>query len=292
MEDYVTKAKKSIRERITSVRIRTLTLTIAIVIALIFYFLVVATTKTSISLIDFIVLTTTTIIMHFIYFPDGKLFGEKDKTFIANRDSYNKKANAINSEHKVGKLREFCKYDFIKRKNRYLENELGAIGITINEFEYFRSKDEKYIKSLKSIELDGRMIYFSKSKRKRLYALLFHKLPVEENTAETIMSAVENNGYNAIKNNSTRFDLVANITKILTAILVGAVFCYVGYKLRNGIDLTTIVTITMFATALFSTAVTSYTSGETSTKVFKSRFYLELSNFLDEFDDYCLTNKE
>ena len=286
------------KQRLSTIRLRTWTLTLAIIVALVFYFLVTITTKQSISWIDFLLLCTVQIVCHSLYFPDGDLFGQKDPAYISNKESYNDKASTINQNKDIAKLREYCKIEFEERKQTYILNECGIIGITLEELEILKQKSEKEIKKLKSFEVkeivDGKektkIIVFSKFKRKKLYALIFKALPVEENHPETIMSAIETNGNKAIKDGSISYKTHAYIRKFMRAVVVGGIFAYIGYTLRDGIGIAEIVSIIMYLTTLFTTAVMSFSSGETCSRVHKSRFYLELSNFIDGFNEWNSKN--
>lgn len=282
-----------LKDRAESVRIRTWSLTLVLVIALIFYFLVQVTWADTINWIDFILLSAVTILVHYTYYPDGKLFGEKDEGFKQNRDAYNEKASIVNENKLVGELREYCKVDFETRKQQYVDNVLGSIGITHNEFKIFASYSESDIRHLKKYEFEERetdgaskILYFSRQKRRKLAALLFKELPVEENTVDTIMSAVANNGYSKIKDKSVSFEKMAHFRKLFIALVWGCISAYIGYTLKDGFSLATIVKITTFLASIFSNAVMSYTNGEKCIRVHKNRFYIELANFLDGFFEW------
>lgn len=289
-KSYIERGHKALKERAETIRLRTLTLTGVLIVALVLYFLVSVTTGGEINWIDFIILSATTILMHYMYFPDGKLFGEKNPQFIQNRDAYNEKAGAVNDNKHIGKLREYCVIEWNRRKEQYIVNELGAIGITREEFEYFKTLDKKEILSMQKVELttngETRTLFFSPTKKKRLAKLLFKELPIEPNTPETIMSAVENSGYRAIKDKSIGYERRAHLKKFFMAIVIGGLSAYIGFKVKDGFSLATIVSIFSFLTSMFSTAVVSYTSGETTIRVYKNRFYLELCNFLDGFNEW------
>lgn len=282
------------KQRLSTIRLRTWALTLAIIIALIFYFLVTITTKQAINWVDFVLLCTVQFICYSLYFPDGDLFGQKDNAYISNKESYNEKATAINQDKNIAKLREYCKVEFENRKQSYVLNECGIIGISFEELQVLKQKPEKEIKKIKSFEteeiIDGekrsKIIIFSKSKRKRLYALIFKPLPVEENHPETIMSAVETNGTKAIRDGSISYKKRSYIRKIMQSVVIGGIFAYIGYTLRDGIGMAEITSIIMYLTTLFTTAVISFTSGEACSKVYKSRFYLELSIFIDGFNEW------
>lgn len=293
--------KRATKQRVETIRLRTWTLTLAILISLALYLLVNVTTRQSINWIDFVLLCTMQIIVHSLYFPDGDLFGQKDTAFISNKSAYNEKASEINEKKEIANLRKYCNYEFEERKQRYIQNQCGLIGITLEELELLKQHDEKYILELQSFETKefvngeekSRLIFFSKHKRKILYNLIFKPLPVEKNYPETIMSAVENDGNKAIKDGSISYKAQSYIRKILTAVVVGGIFAYIGYTLRDGFGFAQVVQICMYITTLFTTAVMAFTSGETCSKVHKSHFYLDLANFIDGFNEWnSKTNKE
>ena len=279
------------KARVSTIRLRTWTLTIALVITLIFAFLVNITTKQAINPVDFLLMFTAQVLVHGIYFPDGELFGTKDATFINNKNTYNTKATDINQNWKFNALREYCKVEYEERKKRYFLNELGVIGITVPEFEIFKTKTPKEIKKLEKFEIqdskgESKILIFSKFKRQRLYNLLFKPLPVQENHPETIVSAVENSGNMRIVDGSINYKRRAYLRKFLFAGAFGCFFAYVGYTVRTGVGFAEIVAITMYLTSIFATAVLAFTSGEICTRVHKSRFYMELANFIDEFNEW------
>ena len=279
-----------IKDRASVIRLRTWTLTLALITALILYFLVQITTKQTMSWIDFALLCSMQILVYSIYFPDGDLFGQRNKTFIANKDAYNEKATQVNSNRKNARLREYCEVEFQERRMRYIENECGAIGITYEDYEVLKGFTKTEIKALEKYvskkDEQGKTIVFSNRNKRRLMKLLFHDIPVERNNPETIMSAVENDGKRAIRDESVRYKRHAYIRKFLMAIGLGLIFAYIGYKLKDGIGFAEIISIVMYLTTIFSTAVMAYSSGETCSRVYKNRFYVELANFIDRFNEW------
>lgn len=276
------------KERLSIIRTRTWTLTLLLLITLIFYLIIDVAFKNEMDLLDFVFTACLQIVTHFIYFPDGEVYGALDKQFLANRESYNKKAMLINNG-KFAMLRDYCKFEFEERKKRYIENECSAIGITVGELEVFKDLDKKQIKLLDSYSLDDgkRKVVFDRSKKKKLYRLIYKRLPVEYNHPETIMSAVENDGRRAIKDGSIRFKQASNTKRILTSIFIGILLGYIGYSLTSGFGLANIVSILVNIATIFTSAVMSFTGGEKSIKVYKNLFYIELVNFLDGFEEYC-----
>lgn len=279
-----------IKEKISAVRIRTWTLTSAIVVTLVLIILVNLTTKTRISWTDLILMFIAQVLVHSIYFPDGDIYGQKDPTYLANKSAYNTNASKINQELLFDDLRKFCDVDFEKRKEEYILNELGLLGITAEEYKELQQLDKKQLRGLKSYEFKtdkgSRLILFTRAKRKRLIRLITDALPVEKNYPETIVSAVENNGYSKIKDGSVRYKRRAYIRKVLMAGVMGCVFAYMGYTLKDGIGLTEVVSMCIYLTAIFSTAVLAFSSGENCSKVYKNNFYLELTNFIDAFFEW------
>lgn len=277
------------KERLNIIRTRTWTLTLLLLITLIFYLIVDVIFKNSIDFLDFLITAVLQIVTHFIYFPDGEVYGSLDKGFISNKDAYNKKAEAINENGEFSKLRDYCKYEFEERKKRYIDNECSLIGITVNELDSFKDLNKKEILSMESFVLDDgkKKIVFDKYKRRKLYNLIYKRLPVEYNNPETIMSAVENDGRRAIRDGSIRFKKASNTKRVLISIFVGLILGYIGYSLTSGFGLANIVSILVNIATIFTSAVMSFTGGEKSIKVYKNLFYIELVNFLDGFNEYC-----
>lgn len=281
----------AVKTRAKSLRFRTLTATICLIIAMFFYYMMKVTTKNAISWVDFILICILQMVTYSIYFPDGDLFGQKDEKFITNRLAYNAKADSINTNKKHKQLRSFCEYEYEERKKRYILTQCGYIGITVQELEKLKEYPTRELKKIESFTttniIDGeekeKIIKFSSKKRKLLYNLIFKPLPIQKNHPETIMSAVENNGTLAIKDTSVAYKKQSHVKKFLIAILLGVLFGYISYTVRDGFGLTEIVSIIICLSTLITTAVTAFTSGEQCSKIYKSRFYLELTNFIEEF---------
>lgn len=286
--------KLKIKERTSAIRLRTWSLTLVILITLIFYFLVQVSLKQAINPVDFVFICIIQIVTHCLYFPDGEIYGQKTQSFIDNKRSYNEKASEINQKKQIAELRKYCKIEYEERKETYMLNECGALDITIDELQVLKRLNPKELKHLKSYEFineiggkqESKLVFFNKSKRKRLCRLIFKELPVEPNHPETIMSAVENDGTTAIRDTSITYKAHAYERKIFQAVVIGGIFAYIGYSLRSGIGLPEIVRILMYVTSLFSTAVLSFSSGETCSKVYKSHFYIDLINFIDSFNEW------
>lgn len=291
--------KKKVKSRVSAVRLRAIVVTIGIIFGLILYIFVNLITKQAMSWIDFCLLIVLQYLVYATYFPEGELYGERDEKYIKNKDAYNDKATLVNEEHKINKLREFCKVDYQRRIQTYIENECGALDITLEELEQLKVlKEEEFVKikkekqySFKTYDEKGevkseKIMPISKHKYKRLYNLIYKPLPVEENHAETIMSAVENNGYKAISNGSKSFKSINFILKAFQVVLTAVILAYIGYQARDGVGLEEIFRMFMYLFTIVANATTAYTTGETCTKVYKTRFYIDLSNFIDEFREW------
>lgn len=293
--------KQSIKSRVASVRLRAVMLTAGIIMGLILYIFVNLITKQAMSWIDFCLLVVLQYLVYVTYFPEGELFGTRDETYIRNHDAYNEKATKVNEEQKIHKLREFCKVDYQRRLQTYVENECGALGITLKELEQLKALKEEEFKQIKKekrysfkeeIVVDGKketkekLMLISKHKYKRLYNLIFKPLPVQENHAETIMSAVENDGNGKITDYSKDFKGKRFLLKAVQVILTAVILAYIGYQSRDGVGLEEIFRMFMYLFTIVANATTAYTTGETCTKVYKNRFYIDLCNFIDEFREW------
>ena len=293
--------KQSIKSRVASVRLRAIMLTAGIIMGLILYIFVNLITKQAMSWIDFCLLVVLQYLVYVTYFPEGELFGTRDETYIRNHDAYNEKATKVNEEQKIHKLREFCKVDYQRRLQTYVENECGALGITLKELEQLKALKEEEFKQIKKekrysfkeeVVVDGKkeikekLMLISKHKYKRLYNLIFKPLPVQENHAETIMSAVENNGNGKITDYSKDYKGKRLLLKAVQVILTAVILAYIGYQARDGVGLEEIFRMFMYLFTIVANATTAYTTGETCTKVYKNRFYIDLCNFIDEFREW------
>ena len=275
------------RQRVAVVRVRTWTLTLAILVSLALYIVVNITMRQSLNVVDFVFLCLVQILVHVIYFPDGDLFGQTDKTYVANKDAYNGKATGISLE----KLREYCEFEFEQRRQEYVRNQCALVGITSEELEKLKDHTEKEIMEMDKIIVKVKdkdvIVPLSKTKRKILRALIFEPLPVRKNRAEVITSAIDKNDDGGeIKDKSINYKRQSDVKKIVLTIVLSLFFGYVTFKIIEGFGFAQIIQICMYLTSMFSTAVTSFTSGENCSKVYKSRFYLELSNFIDGFNEW------
>lgn len=292
--EIINEVGKKVGKRALAVRTRTWSLTIVILITLAFYIVVNVTTKQTINPIDFALLCIMQVVVNALYFPDGELFGQREKVFVSNREIYNDKATQINQNGLFGKLRDYCEYEYNERKERYINTQCGFIGITLEELEELKAKPEQEIKKNKEwVFTHGEKtvtVRMSKAKRKILHSLIFDPLPIERNNPDTITSAVERDDRKSIKDGSKPFKRNKYVKVALYAILIGGLFSYISYKLVEGFGFEQIVQICMYITTMFSTAVRSFSDGETCSKVYKAQFYIDLINFIDGFNEWNAKN--
>lgn len=281
----------AVKARVHALRLRTLTLTLIIVITLGFYLCVDAILKESINFIDFAILAFVQITTHCLYFPDGEIFGGTNVILVNNRQNYNDKATLVNSKMQFSELKEYTRYDFEQRQLNYIETECGYIGITYDD--YLELKHTISYNDLKApqIELNGKVIFLSKAKRKALKRILFSSIPIGYNKPETIMSALENDKSYKITDKSRSYKIQAYIRKVFMAVIVGGVLAYIGYTAKDGFGLNDVVRMLMYLSSILTTAIMSYSSGEVCQRVYKNEFYIELGLFLDNFFEWLLIEK-
>ena len=284
------------KQKVSAVRLRTWTLTLVILFAIVFYLVVNIMTSNSFNWVDFLFICTLQIVSYCLYFPEGENFGCKNQSFLDNKDAYNDKAEKVITHNKISQLRNYCEIEYIERKERYINNECGYLGITPKELELLKVKTKKEIYNLNKFEFkngdDVKIVNFSRKKRKVLYKLIYQPIPVEKNNTETILSAIENDGTSAIHDGSLAFKKQSYIKKFLVVFLVGLVFGYIGFTVRDSFGIAEMVQIFMYLTTMFTTSVMAFSTGETSSKVYKSHFYIELSTFLDGFTEWEMNKKE
>lgn len=280
--------KKETVSRVKSLRARTIILTLALTCCIAFYCLMQWIITGEINIVGLIISGLIQIITHFAYFNDGFLYGEKDDVYKANRTAYNKKADDVNEKKQFNQLRQYCKIEYEQRKQRYIDAKLSYIGITHEEFNELKQKSIEEIKTIDKFEFDGRIIFFTKKRRKALYNLVFEEIPIEENEPEFIMSAVSFNKSKAITDGSTIYETRVHVIRILRATLVAVFLAYISYSFKS-FGWENLVEMGIYLITMIVTAVFSYSAGEKGTKVYKSKFYNELSMFLDGFTTWYET---
>lgn len=285
-----------VKDRAVSLRLRTLILTGLILVMLILYCIVQIVLNQKINVVDMIIIGIIQVLTFSAYYPDGQNFGTSNTVFVANKKAYNEKANYVNNHQLQEKLGEYCEYEYEKRKKEWYENQCGILGISLDELDKIKqSYTEEEIKRLESIttkriikgEEQEVVIHFGKKQRKRLHSVIFNPCPVEKNEAKAILSACEIKREKRIMDGSLA-NTSANIKVfILRAAMMMVFIGYIGYALRDGFSFANIMQFGMFFGTMIGTAVTAYTQGETNTKVYKNRYYVELDNFLAGFFEWA-----
>lgn len=269
-----------------TIRLRTWTLSVAIIGAIILYFLVQVGFDNEVNLVDLLFLSTIQVVVHFLYFPDGDLFGQKAPVYVSNKNAYNDKATEITENGRVGKLRDYCVVEYKRRRQLYIATVCGHIGIEVKDYERLMQLSQEEVKHLKSVETAGKTIYLTKKRRKWLYDLIFEPLPVEANDPETILSATEERFGAAVNDESVHYRKKQNVKRVIQSFVVGTALAYIGYTSRDGITLAVIVKTVVNLVSVFTTAVMSFSRGETCSSVYRNRFYVKLSNFIDGFNEW------
>ena len=275
-----------------TIRVRTWTLSVAIIGAIILYFLVQVGFDSEVNLVDLLFLSTIQVVVHFLYFPDGDLFGQKAPVYVSNKNTYNDKATEITENGRVGKLREYCVVEYNRRRQLYIATVRGHIGIEVKDYERLMQLPQEEVKHLKSVETAGKTIYLTKKRRKWLYDLIFEPLPVETNDPETILSATEERFGAAVNDESVHYRKKQNVKRVIQSFVVGTALAYIGYTSRDGITLAVIVKTVVNLVSVFATAVMSFSRGETFSSVYRNRFYVKLSNFIDGFNEWRKQEEE
>ena len=275
-----------------TIRIRTWTLSVAIIGAIVLYFLVQVGFDSEVNLVDLLFLSTIQVVVHFLYFPDGDLFGQKAPVYVSNKNTYNDKATEITENGRVGKLREYCVVEYNRRRQLYIATVCGHIGIEVKDYERLMQLPQEEVKHLKSVETAGKTIYLTKKRRKWLYDLIFEPLPVETNDPETILSATEERFGAAVNDESVHYRKNQNVKRVIQSFVVGTALAYIGYTSRDGITLAVIVKTVVNLVSVFTTAVMSFSRGETCSSVYRNRFYVKLSNFIDGFNEWRKQEEE
>lgn len=280
-----------VKDRAVSIRLRTIILTGMIVLMLILYCIVQLILNQRINVVDMILIGIIQVLTFSAYYPEGQNYGSNNKVYLANKKTYNEKANYVNNNQLQAKLGEYCEYEYKKRKHEWYENQCGILGITTDDLDKIKqSFTEQEVKKLESITTKRKkddkheeevVVHFGRKQRKRLHSLIFNPCPVEKNEPDAILSACE------IKREKRIIDGSLGNTNqnigvfILRAIIMMVFFGYLGYALRDGFSFANIMQFGMFFGTMVGTAVTAYSNGETNIKTHKNRYYIELTTFLN-----------
>lgn len=276
--------KGVITSRVKIIRARTWTLSVTIIALLALYIFVTLSIRSKIDWIDFVLTAAIQISTHFAYFPDGARYGELDPLFANARKAYNAKSAQIIAESSVEKLREFCEIDYEERKKRYIQDACAKIGIGVDEWNVLSQKSKAELKTIEKLECNGKTLWFTPKRRAALIKLVYGKNPVQANSPDTILSSVDRDYTENIKDGSRNYDKAAHIYKgFFKPIILGGILAYIGYNMRDGINFAAIIKSCVFIGSMISTAVSSYISGEKSSKEYKKKFFIELAVFIDKF---------
>lgn len=271
------------KSRIKIIRLRTWALTLTTLTLLVFYIFVTLSLKSRIDWIDFAITVAIQLSTHFAYFPDGERYGEMDPLFKRARKLYNVNANHISEVNAVEDLRDFCKVDFYERKARYIADICGSNGISVEEFNELAQKSKKELRAIKSFEYNGRTIYFTQKRRAAIIKLAYGRCPVKPNSPDLILSAVDRNYADNIRDDQKVYRGTTHAIKIFRYLILGGVLAYINYNTRDGINFAAVVKSAVFIGSMIAAAVSSYISGERSTREFKKEFYIELYVFISRF---------
>lgn len=289
-------AANGVKDRAISLRLRTLILTGMIVLMLILYCIVQIVLSQRINVVDMILIGIIQILAFTAYYPEGQNYGTTNKIYNNNKKSYNNKANYVNNHQLQGKLGEYCEYEYNKRKSEWYENQCGILGISVDELDKIKqSYTEQEIKKLESVivkrviqgEKQQVTVHFGRRQRRRLHSIIFNPCPVEKNEADAILSACEIRREKRIIDGSLSNTSTNIKVFVLRAAIMMVFIGYLGYALRDGFSFANIMQFGMFFGTMVGTAVTAYTQGETNIKVHKTRYYVELDNFLSGFYEWA-----
>lgn len=291
MENIEVKGAR-IKYKSTIIRIPTILFSFLMIGTLTIYFLVSVQFGSNLDWANFILLGTMEVATFYLYYPDGQLKGQISDRYINNKQAYNSKASKVNAKRQVKNLQAYCIVEYKERIKEHIETELGYCDLDYNDYVYLKSHiSEQILKRSKSIEIDGKMVYLDKHKKKRLYALLFKKMPVNPNNSRTILSAVESNSQSAIVDGSKKDKTNAQIRMVFKVLSIALFSGYMVVNNRDGLTLTAIAQLVMDLFAIFLIAIVSYMQGENNQKTYKANFYMDLSIFLDNFYEWLLSDR-
>jgi hypothetical protein len=226
-----------------------------------------------------------------LYYPDGQLKGQASERYITNKENYNTNANKVNKKRQNRNLQDYCVYEYKQRIQEYIETQLGYCDLNYNDYLYLKDRiTEKELKRSKYVNINGEEVYLSKASKKILYRLLFKKMPVKANTSKMMLSAVESRAEASIRDKSKRDKALSDLRMIIK---IGAIAYFSGYMIvtTKAFTFETVVQMVMDLTSILVVIVLSYYMGEKNQRVYKADFYMELSQFLENFFEWLLYDK-
>lgn len=274
------------------VRIPTIIFTIVMFITMALYFLVSVICGSTLDVPNFIMLAFMETTSYILYYADGKLKGQASERYITNKKGYNNNATLVNKKRQNRSLQEYCVYDYKQRIQEYIETQLGYCDLNYEDYLYLKDHiTEKELKKNKYIEINGESIYLPKSSKKILKRLLFRKLPVQANSSKMILSAVESSAEASIRDKSKRDKRLSDLRMLIK---IGAIAYFSGYMIVTAKEFTleTVVQMVMDLSSIIVVIVLSYVMGEKNQRVYKADFYMELSQFLENFFEWLLYDKQ
>jgi hypothetical protein len=280
-----------VRTKHLIVRIPTIIFTIVMFITLGLYFLVNVICGSTLDVPNFIMLAFMETTSYLLYYPDGQLKGQASERYLTNKENYNTNANKVNKKRQNRNLQDYCVYEYKQRIQEYIETQLGYCDLNYNDYLYLKDRiTEKELKRSKYVNINGEEVYLSKASKKILYRLLFKKMPVKANTSKMMLSAVESRAEASIRDKSKRDKALSDLRMIIK---IGAIAYFSGYMIvtTKAFTFETVVQMVMDLTSILVVIVLSYYMGEKNQRVYKADFYMELSQFLENFFEWLLYDK-
>lgn len=281
-----------VKYKSTIIRIPTILFSFLMVGTLTIYFLVSVQFGSQLDVANFLLLGTMEVATFYLYYPDGQLKGQNSERYLNNKNVYNTKASKVNAKRQVKNLQAYCVVEYKERIKEHIETELGYCDLDYNDYLYLKQNcSEKELKKSTQIEIDGKMVFLDKNKKKRLHRLLFERMPVNPNNSRTILSAVESNSQSAITDKSKKDKSLSQMRMVFKVLSIAMFSGYMIVNARDGLTLTAIAQLVLDLFAIFLVAITSYMQGENNQKTYKANFYMDLSIFLDNFYEWLLSDK-
>lgn len=285
-------SKNRVRVHNTILRVPTILFTFLMVATLVIYFLVSVSFGSTLDVPNFVILATMEVVTYYLYFPDGQLKGQTSERFINNKSSYNAKASKVNQKRQIKNLQEYCIVEYRDRIKEYVETQMGYCDLDYADYLFLKDtlSYERFKKS-KELNVNEKMIYLDKSKKKRLKKVLYSKLPIDANNSRTILSAVETNSQSAIHDSSKKDKAFSQVRMALKVLSIAFFSGYMLVTAKDGFNLTTVAMFVLDLFAIMVVAITSYMQGEINQKTHKANFYMDLAIFLDNFYEWLLLSK-
>lgn len=214
------------------------------------------------------------ILLTSIWFPNGKLKAKScNQQYISARQNYSMLMDKISGDKKLANIDKFCEY--ATEQNRLAKIKQKLIKMNV-DFQIYQAclHDHNLAFSQKNL---------TDKQKQRLFNLLTNGVKVKKINPSVVKTGFANNQkpYD-VRSDETTYDTFMLISKLLTS-TVGAIFLAYLIFGDGGFAVGKLAQLLTYIILMAFNIITSYNAGYNSIASHRTRFYLKLKVFLEEF---------